>query len=43
MAEPLPPLISIAVPTAHSSTNQQLPQDKDAIFVNDKDLLGDLE
>ncbi len=35
--------ISSELPMAHSSTEQQLLQESDAIFVDDEDLLGDLE
>lgn len=42
-AEPIPPVISIAASMDYPPVNQQLLQENDAIFVNDEDLLGDLE
>jgi hypothetical protein len=41
--EPFQAPISIATLAAHSSTNKQLLLENDAIFVDDEDLLGDLE
>lgn len=41
-AEPFPPLTPTAL-TTHSLESPSLSQENDAIFVNDEDLLGDLE
>ena len=43
VTEPTHPPISTVSPMAHPSTSQQLPHEDDAIFINDEDLLGDLE
>lgn len=41
--EPIQPPISTALPMAQSYTSRQLPRENNTIFVDDEDLLGDLE